>query len=364
MPVEFIGMIGTREGSEIDGLPAWQRGGEIDLDYVRDFSQAHERGGFDKVLIGYYSTGAEGFQVAAYAARWTDHLGMLVAHRPGFVAPTLTARTAATADQFSGGRIALNIVTGGSDAEQQSEGDWSGHDERYRRTDEYLTVLQKCWTSSEPVDFEGEFYRIKGHRAGVRTASGEPILVYFGGASEAALDVGARHADVYMFWGETLAQTTERIAAVRQAAARLGRNPRISVSFRPILGPTEEKAWEKAYSYLERIKAARANIKVGSTFARGSRGSDRLLELAATGDVHDERLFTAIAAVTGAQGNTTALVGTPEQVAESLLKYYDIGVSTILIRGFEPMRDAIDYGRDLVPLVRAEVARRDRPAVA
>jgi alkanesulfonate monooxygenase len=364
MPIEFVGMIGTREASELDGPPAWIRGGEIDLQYVKDFAQAHERGGFDKTLIGYYSTGAEGFQIASYAARWTDRLGLLVAHRPGFVAPTLAARTAATADQLTGGRITLNVVTGGSDQDQQSEGDWAGHDERYRRTDEYLTILNKAWTSPEAFDHEGEFYRIKGYRPGVRPVSGGPIPIYFGGASDAAVRAGAPHADVYMFWAETLALTKDRIAAVRSEAARHGRNPRISVSFRPILATTEDLAWEKAHSYLERVRSARKGVKSPASFSVGSMGSQRLLELAEQGEVHDKRLYTAIAKEVGAQGNTTALVGTPEQVAESLLDYYEAGVTTILIRGFEPMKDAIAYGRDLIPLVRAEVAGRERQAVA
>ena len=80
------------------------------------------------------------------------------------------------------------------------------------------------------------------------------------------------------------------------------------------------------------------------------------------GEIHDKRLWTPIAAATGAAGNTTALVGTPEQVAESLLDYYDLGVTTMLIRGFDPLQDAIEYGRELIPLVRAGVARRDRAA--
>jgi len=88
-------------------------------------------------------------------------------------------------------------------------------------------------------------------------------------------------------------------------------------------------------------------------------GSQRLLAAAANGEVLDQRLWTAVAAATGARGNTTALVGTPEQVAESMLAYHDLGVTTFLIRGFDPLEDAIDYGRELIPIVRREIARRE-----
>jgi len=364
MPVEFIGMIGTRPASETDGPSVSIVGGSVDPAYVREFARAHEDGGFDRVLIGYGSTGPDGLAVAAYAAAVTERLGFLIAHRPGFVAPTLAARKFATLDQFAGGRIAVHIITGGSDAEQQRDGDWLDHDTRYRRTDEYLDVLRRAWTSDAPFDHEGEFYRIKGAFSQVKSPQRPHIPIYFGGASGPAVEVGAKQADCYALWGETLAMVKERIDELYAAAAPLGRRPRVSVSFRPILGATEEEAWERAHGILGKITAARPGIKPGESARPQAVGSRRLLDIAAQGEVHDKRLWTPIAAATGASGNTTALVGTPEQVAEALLDYYEIGVTTLLIRGFDPLQDAIEYGRDLIPLVRQEVARRERQAVA
>ena len=364
MPVEFIGMIGTRPASEMDGPPVSIIGGYVDPAFVREFARAHEAGGFDRVLIGYSSTGPDGFSVAAYTAAVTGRLGLLIAHRPGFVAPTLAARKAATLDHFTGGRIALHIITGGSDAEQQRDGDWLDHDARYRRTDEYLAIVRRVWTSDQPFDHEGEFYRVKGAVSEVKPFQQPYVPLYFGGASGPALRVGAKHCDVYALWGEPVAAVRERIAEVRAAAAPFGRNPRFSVSVRPILGATEEQAWERARMTLAKIQAGHPISPLGISARPQSVGSQRLLQFAAQGEVHDQRLWTPIAAATGAAGNTTALVGTPEQVAESLLAYYDAGATTLLIRGFDPLPDAIAYGRDLIPLVRAEVARRERQATA
>src|SRR5215217_8970483 len=162
MSVEFIGMIGTRPASETDGAAVSITSGYVDPGFVREFAQAHEDGGFDRVLIGYGSAGPDGWSVAAYAASVTDRLSYLIAHRPGFVAPTLAARKAATLDHVTGGRIALHIITGGSDAEQQRDGDFLDHDARYRRTDEYLEVVRRTWASERPFDFDGEFYRVRG----------------------------------------------------------------------------------------------------------------------------------------------------------------------------------------------------------
>ena len=173
----------------------------------------------------------------------------------------------------------------------------------------------------------------------------------------------ARYADVYMLWGEPLAQARERLEQTRAAAARHGRTLRFSLSVRPILAPTEAQAWARAEEIAEQALAQRQRF-LG---ARGRRedssvGSARLRAAAAESDVHDRRLWTKVAAITGAAGNSTALVGTPEQVAEALLAYVDLGFDTLLIRGFHPLQDAIDYGRELIPLVRAEVARRDAHA--
>lgn len=371
MAVEFVGMIGTRDASETRSAG----GGAIDADYTRRFARAHEEAGFDRILIGYGSSSPDGAQVAAHVAAHTETLGLLVAHRPGFVAPTLAARTFATLDQFSGGRLAVHIITGGHDAEQRRDGDHLGKDERYDRTDEYLDVLKRAWTADEPFGLDGRHYRFDDFVSEVKPAQSPRIPLYFGGSSAAAYRVGGKHADVFALWGEPLAETAEQIAAVRAAAEAAGRTtpPRISVSFRPILGATEEEAWERAHGILDTIHRNGANgtllgsrrrpiLPVGPGAQPQNAGSQRLLAAAAKGELHDRALWTAPAAATGAAGNSTALVGTPETVAQALLDYVDIGVTTLLIRGYDPLDDAVDYGRRLLPLVREEVARRDRAA--
>lgn len=358
MPVDVIGLIATQDGSE--STPA--SGPLVNREYAARIARAHEDSGFDEVLIGYSSAYPDGAQVAAYAAAHTSTLKLLVAHRPGFVAPTLAARTFATLDHFAGGRVTLNIITGGHDVEQRRDGDYLGKDDRYARSDEYLTVLRRAWTSEAPFSHEGRFYRFDDFVSQVRPVRGT-IPIYFSGSSPAAYATGVKHADVYMFWGEPLAQIAEQIAAVRAAAQAAGRPaPRFSVSFRPILGPTEELAWARAHDILGRIGTVAANRFLRSGGAPANTGSQRLLAAAATQDRHDRALWTATAKASGAAGNSTALVGTPETVAQALLDYHDLGVTTFLIRGYDPLDDAVDYGRELIPAVRAEVARRDRAA--
>ena len=359
-PIEFIGMIQPRQQSEIH--PA--SGPAIDPGYLVASAQAHDRGGFDRILIGWYSNGPDGFQIAAHAGAHTERVGFLVAHRPGFRSPSVAARDFATLDQLTGGRAAIHVISGGDDVDQARDGDWLGKDQRYDRTDEYVSILKSIWTADAPVDHDGAYYRIKGASPAVRTVQRPRIPIYFGGASEAALRVAGRHADVYALWGETQAQVREIVGRVRAEAAEHGRenDVRFSLSFRPILAETEDAAWAKAERILGRIREVRGVMALGQAGSGGgapaNAGSQRLLAAAAQGDRPEGRLYTAIARETGARGNTTALVGTPQQVAEAFLDYHALGVTTFLIRGFDPLEDAVEYGRELLPLTKRLLAER------
>lgn len=365
MSIEFIGMIQPRDMSETRP----PRGPAIDPGYVRAAAQAHDDGGFDRILIGWYSNGPDGFQIAAHAAAHTRRVGFLVAHRPGFRAPSVAARDFATLDQLSEGRAAMHVISGGDDVDQLRDGDRLDKEARYDRTDEYVGILKSIWAARAPVTHEGQYYSFAGASADVRTHQQPRIPIYFGGASDAAIEVAGKHADVYALWGETQGQVREIITRVRAATARhrgpeAARTLGFSLSFRPILAETEAAAWAKAEDILQTVQRVRGEASLGpATAAPQNAGSQRLLAAAALGDRPEGRLYTAIARATGARGNTTALVGTPEQVAEAFLAYHALGVTTILIRGFDPLEDAVAYGRDLLPATRALLARR-RPPVA
>ncbi|MCY1393751.1 Methanesulfonate monooxygenase [compost metagenome] len=355
MSIQFLGMIGHRLSSETIA-PA---GPIFDKQYIARFAKAHEDAGFDRILVGYWSDQPDGFLVTALAGLSTSRINFLLAHRPGFVAPTVAARKLATLEHLLDGRLAVHIISGGSDADQRKDGDQLDHDQRYARSDEFLDVLKHTWTSDKPFDYHGEHYRVEQAFSAIKPLQQPHLPVYFGGSSEAALQVAGKQADVFMLWGEPLAQAAETIAAVRAEAQRHGREIEFSLSFRPILGRTEEEAWARAESIL-----ASASERIGdSAFPKAkpqSVGAQRLLRAVEQGDRLDDRLWTGIARLVGGGHNSTALVGTPEQVADALLAYYDLGVRNFLIRGFDPLNDAVEYGRELLPLTRAKVAERER----
>jgi alkanesulfonate monooxygenase len=316
MAIEFIGSL-VNGATELSADP----------EYPARIAGLHEESGFDRLLVGHSSSSPDGFAVANQVLTTTSRLGVLLAHRPGFVAPTIAARQYATLEAFHPGRVAMHVITG-DDADQRRDGDISDQASRYRRSGEFLDVVKLEWASAEPFDYAGQFYRVSGGQSAVRPSGGR-LPVYFAGGSAEAVAVGGRHADVYAFRGEPLAAIAERMAAVRAAAAPHGRAPRFSVSLRPIAAATEQQAWARARRVLE-------------------------------AEIHDQRLWTPLAATPGAGGNSTALVGSYEQVAEALLDYVAIGLSTLLIRGYHREADAADYAT-IITLARE---RADRARVA
>jgi alkanesulfonate monooxygenase len=303
--------------------------------------------------------------VAAFVAGRLDKLQILLAHRPNVSYPTYAAKTFATLDQISDGRLTVHFITGGTDHEQQREGDFLAKDDRYSRTREYIQIVKRAWTSRTPFDHDGQHYQFADFVSDVFPAQQPRPRVSFGGSSPAAYAAGGAEADIYALWGEPLAETAGQIQSVHAAARAAGRTdlPRIQVAFRPIIAPTEELAWEKAYRTVERINARTANgplTRRHSLTNPENAGSQRLLAVAERGERHDRALWTPTAAATGGAGNSTALVGTPETVAQALLDYYDLGVTILSARGYDMVNDTIDFGRHVIPIVREEVAKRDR----
>jgi alkanesulfonate monooxygenase len=387
----MIGMVGTRDASEIKGpltdgpVVDWMDGPVIDPGYLADISRAHDEADFDRVLVGYGAVAPEAWMVAASVLASTSRLGVLVAHRPGFVQPVLLARMAATLDHLSGGgRVAIHFITGGDEADQRREGDFVPHDTRYRRTGETMSLVRRAFSEDAPFDFDGEFFHYEAAFSSVKPVTPGGIPLYFAGASPPAIAVGAANADVYAFWGEPREAVAARMASIGEAATAVGRTLRYSLSLRPIIADTEEEAWEKAEwiaeKTAERIALAkermtgRQDTYEGLGGARNatfsvdrdtggttSVGRKRLIAMSSDRDVYDERLWMKVANLTGAAGNSTALVGTPEQVAEAMLRYYDLGITTFLLKGFDPLADVIDFGKELLPRVRQGVSARDAP---
>ena len=225
--------------------------------------------------------------------------------------------------------------------------------------------MKRTWTADKPFDFDGRFYRVRGAHSDVRPLQKPHPLIMFGGASEGALEMGAAECDVFAIYAEPRATTAERIAAFRARAAKHDRTVGFNMSVRPIIAPTEGAAWDKANRILAGMTGKLGWARQEGVRAPVDNAGRRQFAFAKEKDVHDERLWMGITKATGALGNTSCLVGTAGQVADAILGYYRLGVSSFLIRGFDPVADTTEFGRELIPRIKAgaiEIDKRAAPA--
>jgi alkanesulfonate monooxygenase len=324
------------------------------IGYLSQVAQAAESAGFAAVLTPAGAGCPDPWIICAAVAQHTTRLRFLVAFRAGFTLPALLAQQAGAFQLASGGRLALNVVTGGDAAEQRSYGDFLSHGERYERTGEVMDVLRKSF-SGKPFDFEGKHYRIE--RGGLRDALEPTPPLYFGGASPAAEEIAGRYADVYLLWGEPPAAIAERVERVRALALANGRELRTGIRLHVIARETSAEAWGEADRLLagmspERIAAAQAR------FARmESVGQSRMAALHegnADGLEISPNLWAGIGLVR--EGAGTALVGSYEEVASRIAEYAATGIDEFILSGWPHLEEAYRTGEKVLPLARSAIA--------
>lgn len=363
MPVEFISLTPPNASNEIHPIP----GAPVDPEYLTRYARTLDDYAFNYTLVPYDSSYFDPWTLGATIAAMTKNLKVIIALRPNTLYPTVAAKALATLDQLSTGRAVVHFIAGGSDAEQAKEGDFLTKEQRYERLEEYIKILRRAWQSADPFDWDGKYYQFKQFSNFVRPVNGT-IPVSVGGSSPDAYRIGGALADIFGLWGEPLKETQDQIDQIYAAAKKAGRadddRPRIWVTFRPIVAETDDLAWAKAHRTLDTLKANRAATGQGkpapavSGPAPQNVGSQRLLEIAARGEVQDRALWYPTVTATNARGASTALVGSYETVAESLLDYADLGCELISIRGYDNLNDAIDYGRYVLPRVREGLRER------
>lgn len=361
MPIQITGVVHHNSGSPLK--PASQDAFSVEA--IVDAAIAQERAGYDQVLIANTATMPDSNTIAAFVAARTSRLKLLVAHRPGFMAPTLAARMLATVDRLSEGRVTVHIIAGPSDQEVQADGDFTSKEERYARAREYVSVMRKVWAAPDPFDFEGEFYRLRQSYAMVKPQSGGAIPVSWAGTSDPAVEGAGQCADVFAMSGNSLGTIRATMDRVEAAAGRHGRTLDYMVTLLAIVGDTQEAAWTKADRVLEefmdmKAKAEAQGEKGPTNFDQPSHAATMQLLTASRGAVQDRCLWMGVTeAAKGKFGNQAALVGTPEQITEAVMDYYRMGVSRFLLRGFRPVEDIPEFGEKLFPLLRQAADRED-----
>lgn len=344
--IELVGLISPYRTSEASVSPE-----PYDPAFVAEIARAYEAAGYDRVLVGQNAKSADSLVTATWVAAATTRLKLMVAHRPGFIAPTMAARAFATLDRLSGGRAGVHIITAFSDIETRCDGDYHTKDERYHRSGEYVRIMRRVWAGESPCDHEGDWYRFENAGSEVHPESGS-VPVFWAGTSELALRYGAELADVYAFGPGSVEQVAQQVRAVQARAALHGRNPRFSMSMRLVVADTDAAAWERAGALLRGVEARQA--------AHGALGRDlgkaaeAIAEGAAAADdaAADPCLWTGLTRATQGRLQVMCLVGSPATLVQALLRYRAAGIDNFLCTGFDWLADTHVIGTQIGPELR------------
>ncbi|MFE0689534.1 LLM class flavin-dependent oxidoreductase [Streptomyces xiamenensis] len=317
--------------------------------YLSQIARAAEHLGFAGALTPTGAWCEDAWLTTAMVSQHTERLKFLVAFRPGFLSPTLAAQMAATYQRQTGGRLLLNVVTGGESAEQRAYGDFLDKDARYARTGEFLTIVRRLW-QGDTVDHTGDQLRVEQARL---TQGPDPVPeVYFGGSSAPALEIAARQVDVYLTWGEPPAQVAEKIAAVRTRAAAHGRTPRFGIRLHVITRDTAEAAWSEAARLLDGFDPDTVRAVQEGLGRSESEGQRRMLDLHGGRrdnlEIHPN-LWAGIGLVRGGAG--TALVGSHTEVADRIEEYHRLGIDEFVLSGYPHLEEAYWFGEGVLPLL-------------
>ncbi len=319
--------------------------------YFKQVAQAADRLGYTGVLIPTGKSCEDPWLLASALAAETDRLRFLVAVRPGLMTPTLAARMASTFDRISDGRLLVNVVAGGDPVELAGDGLFLSHDERYEATDEFLTIWRRL-LAGEEVTLSGKHVSVKGAKLLFPAVQKPYPPIFFGGSSDAGQRVAARHADVYLTWGEPPEQVKDKIERVRELARQEGRKIEFGVRLHIIVRETEKEAWEAA-ERLIRYVDDRTIEEAQRVFARyDSVGQQRMRQL--HGGKRDSleispNLWAGVGLVRGGAG--TALVGDPETVAARLREYEQLGIRYFILSGYPHLEEAYRVAELLFPLL-------------
>ena len=321
----------------------------VSLGYLSQIARAADELGYFGVLLPTGRSCEDSWVIASAMVPLTQRLRFLVAVRPGLTEPAFAARAAATLDRISDGRLLINVVTGGDPVELKGDGVYLDHKERYEVTDEFLSIWRKLMRGEEVTETHKHLKIEKGKLLYPPRQDPYPPL-YFGGSSDAGLDVAAKHVDVYLTWGEPPQEVGRKLATMKAVAARQGRTLSFGIRLHVIVRETSAQAWAAADELISKVDDETI-ATAQKAFARfDSVGQQRMAAL--HGGRRDTlevapNLWAGVGLVRGGAG--TALVGNPDEVAERMREYMAVGVDRFILSGYPHLEECYRFAELVFP---------------
>ncbi|GAB6926260.1 FMNH2-dependent alkanesulfonate monooxygenase [Paenibacillus sp. JCM 10914] len=341
-------------------------------EYLTAVAKAAEAAGYEFTLIPAGGDCWDGFIVGSWITSQTTKLKALVALRPGLISPVLAARTAATLDQMSSGRVMMNVVTGHYPQDLKACGDilYDQHDARYERTLEFLEVVEGVWKHDGQdgmgFNYEGKHYFVEGGTCKPATYQSPYPPVYFGGSSVAGKKTAAKTADVYLMWAEPLDWIQEQISEMegylqeQRENDGLDRTLRYGMRAQLVVRETEQEAWDAAWRILSKADPEQVKSKEKLHAKTDAKGQERQMDLFRQSVENDyviaPNMWSGLSAIRG--GGAVAFVGTPAQVTARIMEFVDIGVTSFILSGYPHLEEAEITGKLLMPVLQAKLAER------
>jgi alkanesulfonate monooxygenase len=325
-----------------------------DYAYLRQIAQAVDELGFSAVLLPTGNSCEDAWVVASTLMPATRRLKFLVAVRPGIMSPTVAARMTATFDRLSGGRLLINVVTGGDPHEAAADGVFLSHDERYEVTGEFLDIWRRI-LAGETYTVHGKHLKVENARVYYPATQHPHPPLYLGGSSDAAMEIAAEHVDVYLTWGEPPALVAEKIERVRRLAESKGRTIRFGIRLHVIVRETNEEAWQAAnelIKYIDKDTVERARSGLSKFDSEGQKRMASLVHGSSANLEVSPNLWAGIGLVRSGAG--TALVGDAGTVAQRMLEYADLGIEIFILSGYPHLEEAYRTAELLFPLLPIE----------
>lgn len=342
-----------------DGPYPWNAKGQrlIDFAYLRQIATTVDHLGYDGALLAGGGSAHDLWGLGFSLIPYTERMKFIIAQHPGTLSPMLLAQQAATFDQFSKGRLIINIVNG-ADTHGLPYGVFLDHDERYAMADEYWGAWRRIM-SGETVDFDGQYVKLRNARLALKPVQQPYPELYFGGSSLSAQQVAAKHTDTYLTWGEPPPLAQEKVASVQRLAATQGRQVRFGIRIYLIVRETKEEAWAAAqwlYDHMDKEAIERNRSITRNTDSVGQQRMNAVIGDKLTKNARDLEVYPDIWAGIGLirVGPGLAIVGDPETVAERIHEYENLGFEVFIVSGYPLIEEAYRVSDLLFPILKPD----------